>query len=285
MDDLQYGPDTADLLKIYDNYSRRNNGILKITDIKIHSLPPLPENLIELNCAENQLTSLPPLPENLITLNCYINELTSLPPLPKSLITLNCYVNQLTSLPPLPAGLEEFHCGENQLTSLPQLPDDVREFSCYRSPNLTTITGLCPRGIMKVYAKEAFEDCPSLKIQPNDDETCYNFFQRFYHYQTAPKVKIPKGQTDAITMNEIQDGEIMVDFQGEKERNRYYTAQTFKKLRNKNPFTRENIVGHVYYIAELDPSLPVQEAGRRGRKTFRKNRKNKGTRKYRPKWI
>ena len=264
-DRVKYGPDTDKLLKIYDNYTRDNNGILEITDINIHSLPPLPENLIELYCYENQLTSLPPLPKSLTKFHCYENQLTSLPPLPENLIELYCYENQLTSLPPLPKSLTKFHC--------------------YRNPNLTTITGLCPIGIMNVYAKEVFEDCPSLKIQPDDDETCDNFFQRFYISQTAPKVKIPKGQTDAITMDEIQDGEIMIDFQGEKEHNRYYTAQTFKKLRNKNPFTRENIVGHVYYIAELDASLPVQEAGRRRRKTFRKNRKNKGTRKYRPKRI
>lgn len=98
-------------------------------------------------------------------------------------------------------------------------------------------------------------------------------------YIVPPKLKIPKGQTDVITMDEIQDGTRMVDFHDEREKyHRYYTEDTYKKLNNgKNPFNNQII--HKYddkfteYIAELDPSLPVQEAGGRRRKTRR--RKNK----------
>jgi hypothetical protein len=114
---------------------------------------------------------------------------------------------------------------------------------------------------------------------------CRDFFRRFPLHVPVPKVKVPKGQTDVISLEEIEDGTRMVDFDGEKERNRYYTEKTFEKLNNKNPFTRQSIVKPMYYIAELDESLPVQEAGRRKsrRKTFRKRKQ--GTRKYRPKRI
>jgi hypothetical protein len=131
-------------------------------------------------------------------------------------------------------------------------------------------------------AFDVFYNCPNLRIQPQNDEMCRDFFRRF----PLPKVKVPKGQTDVISLEEIEDGTRMVDFDGEKERNRYYTEKTFEKLRDINPFTRQSIVKPMYYTAELDESLPVQQAGRKKnfrRKTFRK--RNKKTRKYRLKRI
>jgi len=84
-----------------------------------------------------------------------------------------------------------------------------------------------------------------------------------------PKLKIPKGQTDVVTMEEIKDGTLMVDFHGEREKyNRYYTEETYNKLNNnKNPFNNKSIekTDIKYYEAQLDPSLPVQQAGRRKR--------------------
>jgi hypothetical protein len=149
------------------------------------------------------------------------------------------------------------------------------------NPQLTTITPPCPRELSRKNAFDVFYNCPNLRIQPQNDEMCRDFFRRF----PVPIVKIPKGQTDVISLEEIEDGTRMVDFDGEKERNRYYTEKTFEKLNNKNPFTRQSIVKPTYYIAELDESLPVQEAGRKKsrRKTFRKRKQ--GTRKYRPKRI
>jgi hypothetical protein len=84
-----------------------------------------------------------------------------------------------------------------------------------------------------------------------------------------PKLKIPKGQTDIITMDEIEDGTRMVDFHDEREKyHRYYTEDTYNKLNNnKNPFNNKpiNYIDITFYTAELDPSLPVQQAGRRKR--------------------
>jgi hypothetical protein len=80
-------------------------------------------------------------------------------------------------------------------------------------------------------------------------------------------IKIPKGQTDVVTMEEIKDGTLMVDFHDEREKyHRYYTEDTYTKLNNnKNPFNNKVIENAdvKYYIAELDASLPVQEGGRR----------------------
>ena len=109
-----------------------------------------PENVIYINCSDNQLESLPKNMDKLFPLlqvfYCGKNKLTSLPEnmnfpqltefycghnklksLPGNmnfpqLTHFNCYSNRLTSLPenmnfPL---LEKFYCGYNQLTSLPE---------------------------------------------------------------------------------------------------------------------------------------------------------------------
>jgi hypothetical protein len=92
-------------------------------------------------------------------------------------------------------------------------------------------------------------------------------------------IKIPKGQIDVVTMEEIKDGTIMADFHGEREKyHRYYTEDTYNKLNNnKNPFNNKVIekTDIKYYEAQLDPSLPVKEGGRRKRTRRRRNRKTR----------
>ena len=93
------------------------------------------------------------------------------------------------------------------------------------------------------------------------------------------KIKIPKGQTDVITMDKIKDGTLMADFHNERKKyHRYYTEDTYNKLNNnKNPFTDKVIENTdiTYYTAELDASLPVQQAGRRKRTRRRRGRKTR----------
>ena len=85
-----------------------------------------------------------------------------------------------------------------------------------------------------------------------------------------PKRKIPKGAEDVVTMSEIEDGELMVDFGGEYGRHRFYTLSTYLHMDpKKNPFTNAPIKlpEPDVYTAELDASLPVQQAGRRSNKS------------------
>jgi hypothetical protein len=279
--DNQYGPDTDKVLQAY--LEQKDNKQLVIEDLDIHSLPPFPEGIKKLLIERIKITSLPPLPQSLKDLGIYNTEITSLPELPEGLEEIYCIENEkLSSLPPLPQSLKRLYCEDSQLTSLPALPRNLFTLSCEYSPQLTTITLPCPRELSRKNAFDVFYNCPNLRIQPYKNETCDDFFRRF----PLPKVKVPKGQTDVISLEEIKDGTRMVDFDGEKERNRYYTEKTFEKLRDINPFTRQSIVKPMYYTAELDESLPVQEAGRKKnfrRKTFRK--RNKKTRKYRLKRI
>jgi len=92
-----------------------------------------------------------------------------------------------------------------------------------------------------------------------------------------PKIKVPKGQTDSLTEEEITDGMEMVDFNKEREeRNRYYTKKTWMEgvwPKQQNPWTREPVKRDtvVRYIAEIDPNMPVVGGRRRNmRKTRRR---------------
>lgn len=106
------------------------DGILDLADLGLTTLPPLPENLVELRVDRNHLTSLPSLPPSLKVLICSRNRLTSLPPLPPSLRILSCQANRITSLPELPSTLRVLRCTFNHLTSLPPLPTTLRILDC-----------------------------------------------------------------------------------------------------------------------------------------------------------
>jgi hypothetical protein len=101
-----------------------------------------------------------------------------------------------------------------------------------------------------------------------------------------PSFEIARGQEAMILYTEIEDGERMVDFQGERDRfHRFYTKYIFDKYikaRGQNPMTRQPIKsGDVTeYTAKLvepteqTPVYPVREqGGRRKRKTRRMARR------------
>jgi hypothetical protein len=90
---MSYGPDTDKLIKRIEE--SLTSGILDISRLNIHSLPPLPNAIKHIYCGFTQLTSLPPLPDGLQILWCYNTLLKSLPPLPAGLQVLNCYNTQL----------------------------------------------------------------------------------------------------------------------------------------------------------------------------------------------
>jgi uncharacterized repeat protein (TIGR01451 family) len=99
-------------------------------------LPTLPPFLDIFYCSENNLTSLPDLPATLTNFECYQNQLSSLPTLPSMLMYLACNNNLLTQLPTLPDSLVWLLCNQNQLTNLPELPQLLQILNC--SYNLIT---------------------------------------------------------------------------------------------------------------------------------------------------
>lgn len=88
-----------------------------------------------------------------------------------------------------------------------------------------------------------------------------------------PEMNIPRGSTNAINYSDIENGDIMLNFHGERnlENPRYYKANTVARFqRNENPFTRRPITlqNKKLYKAKL-----VGGKRRKTRKTRRHARK------------
>jgi hypothetical protein len=272
---------------------------------ELTTLPALPPTLEEIVCSENNLTSLPALPPTLTILGCDDNQLTSLPSLPPALRFLACGNNPIITLPVLPAGLKTLsvlRC--NQLTTLPDLPPTLTILDCRKTQILTlpalpagllflrawdceqleTLTPPCPEALRLTGVIEIFGDENNLEPPPEPDEMLGDYMDRIAGVVVpvpTQEINIPKGQEDIILMTEIADGTRMADFHDERLKyNRYYTEETLKKLKGKNPYQNKPILRTdvTQYIARLDPTMPVQEAGRRktrkgkrrARKTYRR---------------
>jgi hypothetical protein len=97
-------------------------------------------------------------------------------------------------------------------------------------------------------------------------------------FNMLPKARrIPAGSEDAISRDDIKDGDILVDFDNEYSFGRYYLESTFKHLNGKNPYTKGMIDPSTIraYIAQ------IVESGK-GRKTRKRkhSRRKTHTRKY-----
>ena len=131
---MAYGIHTDILLRRISN----NPTWLYISDLRITSLPTLPNSLEDLFCSDTKITSLPTLPNRLKELHCYNTLITSLPTLPDSLEIMYCHNTKITTLPALPDKLCSLICRNTQLTTLPKLPKSLRYMSCsyYVVPSL-----------------------------------------------------------------------------------------------------------------------------------------------------
>lgn len=91
----------------------------------------------------------------------------------------------------------------------------------------------------------------------------------------APK-SIPAGSEDAITREDIKNGDSMIDFDNEASFNRYYLETTYPQLRGKNPFTNNEIDTSTVqkYTAKI-----TEGGKRRYRKNTMRRRKTRGTKK------
>lgn len=123
----------------YPTANWSNRIIMDVANQGLTTLPPIPDDTIELYCQGNQLTSLPELPETLRVLNCSNNQLTSLPSLPANLRYLAFENNQVSFFPKtrntpsdsLPFHLRVLICGNNQIGYLPKRSDySIQILSC-----------------------------------------------------------------------------------------------------------------------------------------------------------
>jgi hypothetical protein len=98
--------------------------------------------------------------------------------------------------------------------------------------------------------------------------------QRSNGYSKPPTLYVPKNAVNTITGEAIKDGDMMVNFHGERELGRFYHSTSYTQLNPpRNPYTRRNINdGDVtwYYAKRLNGGK------RRYKKTLkRKSRKNR----------
>lgn len=128
---------------ILQNFPTLPNSIqyIRCTNNNLVSIPPLPENLISLECYSNQIDQLPELPNTLKFFDCRFNNLTSIPTLPDSLLILACDNNNIYSLPEIPNGVKYLYCPHNIIYELPVLPNSLELLSC-RYNNLTTLPNI-----------------------------------------------------------------------------------------------------------------------------------------------
>jgi Leucine-rich repeat (LRR) protein len=108
---------------------------INIANNDITYLPELNrfKKLKSFNCRDNQITRLPRLPKTLELLFCQNNKLTCLPVLPKNLKSLNCSHNKIKRLTNLPEKLITLQCHYNELTYLPELPKNLEIIYCYNN--------------------------------------------------------------------------------------------------------------------------------------------------------
>jgi hypothetical protein len=95
-----------------------------------------------LSCGANNISSLPPLPEDLLDLGINATLISSLPNMPSSLTLFDCRATPFVSLPNLPNTLRDLYCGSNQLTYLPALPNSLKKLDCYQNTSLTCLPTL-----------------------------------------------------------------------------------------------------------------------------------------------
>lgn len=107
---------------------------------------------------------------------------------------------------------------------------------------------------------------PALVAIPNSGETRH----------------LPLGATNALTEENIKEGNLMVNFGSEYGNDRYHLKSSFNKWKTlnaghkENPYTREPITNAQTYIATLE--VPPLEGGKRTRRR-RRHRRSSQTRK------
>ena len=116
------------IIKFNDDITHTYNSFEEILKLENYN------DIILMNCNNNNLSNLPKLPNSLQILQCYNNKISSLPELPNSLTYLWCDNNILFSLPELPNSLKYLSCFNNKISKLPELPNSIVHINYYSNP-------------------------------------------------------------------------------------------------------------------------------------------------------
>ena len=120
---------------------------LNLVDLKLTTLPRLPQKLEYLSINKNQLTEVPSnLPDSIKFLDASCNALTSLPDaLPKNLVQFNISKNRISRLPALPDALVHLTISDNEVDALTaDLPSGLKHLVAENN-RIETIPSDLPR--------------------------------------------------------------------------------------------------------------------------------------------
>lgn len=87
-------------------------------------------------------------PDEIVVLECFDNNLVNLEGCPRNVRELWCHRNLLESLEGCPPNLEKLYCHHNYLTNLRECPSTVKRLWC-QDNDLTTLYG-CPAGVTEL---------------------------------------------------------------------------------------------------------------------------------------
>jgi Leucine-rich repeat (LRR) protein len=131
----KHGPDTEYLLWKLQNYKINSNIYpLVLSNLKITSIPYIPNGVEQLFCCNTLLTELPYLPTSLKLLACNNSPITKLPILPPKLEHLSCSDTKITVLPRLPQTLKELSFSGTAVRRIPNFPPDIFYIYCTYCP-------------------------------------------------------------------------------------------------------------------------------------------------------
>jgi len=221
--------------------------ILDLSDLNLDTCPEIPEQITFLILNNNNLTQLPKLPQNLSDLYVDNNQITVITDLPENLELLSCVNNNLSKLEDLPDTLQILDCRNNYFKSEPDVPKHCKLF-IHPSKVYTTKHSNSAKNVKKI-SVQAVSESPVKPVSQTPVQSVLPVSANKF-----PELQVPAGSENSISLNDIETGDHLVDFDGEASHQRYYLKSTYDKLMKtsgKNPQTRNPIRTAKNYTAKI----------------------------------
>jgi len=145
-----YGPDTykaRQLIKFWIEMKKCDE-VLDLSDVNIHTMPPLPDSIEFIICCNEHIiyiSSLPKCLKNLIL--SYSSNLRRIPLLPECLELLDIAGTLIRRLPNMPCGLKILDATSSSLNYLGQLYTGIENINLTRTP-IKKFVGLLPDSLI-----------------------------------------------------------------------------------------------------------------------------------------
>lgn len=229
--------------------------ILDLSDLNLDTCPEIPEQITFLILNNNNLTQLPKLPPNLSDLYVDNNQITVITDLPENLELLSCVNNNLSKLEDLPDTLQILDCRNNYFKSEPDVPKHCKLFihpsKVYATKKNNMNNNNNSAKNIKEISVKAVSESP---VKPVSQTPVAQTPVHTVSANKFPELQVPAGSENSISLNDIETGDHLVDFDGEASHQRYYLKSTYDKLMKtsgKNPQTRNPIRNAKNYTAKI----------------------------------